>query len=105
MSEEKGNGFKIILICSIILISFCLFMIFVFSPWYNDNHEQRTIEFDNKWGTACNELGGLYLEDGWSHMNNCYVNDSNGVLYKTLIVELKGNYYLQGDCIRLDGSR
>ena len=53
-------------------------------------------EFDNIWKPRCEKLGGLYLESGMSHTNSCYLNNS-GILYKTLITEFNGEWYLQGD--------
>jgi len=71
-------------------------LVFLGLPYYKANLEEGIKEFDNIYKPECERLGGLYLESGTNHHNNCYINKS-GILYKTLIVEINGEWYLQGD--------
>ncbi len=95
----KTKGYILIgLLVVVIMVS----LYFIRVP-YQDYLENRIIEFDNKWKPLCENLGGLYLESGMNHVNNCYINNS-GALYKTIIMELNGEYYLKGDCFYFANS-
>ena len=94
MENKKTIIWSIVLFLIVVL----MFIIIVYGrPIYKEHLIKRVEEFDSKWKPICENLGGLYLEFGLNHANNCYMNQS-GVLVKTIMVELNGEYYLEGDC-------
>ena len=91
---------QVIIMAIIILLGTSIYFLF---PLWKTNMENDMEEFDNKYRPQCERLGGLYLEEGYSHTNKCFLNKS-GVLYETRIVKLNGEWYLQGDCYMLNDA-
>lgn len=86
---------KIITIILIIMI--LLIAVYSLTSYIADLQKKRAIEFKQKWKPICEELGGLYLEEGLNQKNDCYVNLS-GILVRTMIIESQTGNYLRGDC-------
>lgn len=81
-------------------ITLGLIITFAIIPMVEKWSDSKIQSFDNKWKPLCEELGGLYMEEGYNHGNNCYVNISN-ILYKTTIIESEQGNYLLGECFIL----
>lgn len=60
---------------------------------YNEKQGERNIEWDTKYKPICDNLGGLYLEEGYVHGNYCYLNHS-GILHRGCMKEVKEIWYL-----------
>jgi len=93
MERKNILGFCIVIFIIMTLVISVLY----FRPIFKEYKENSIKEFDAKWKPICENLGGLYLESGLNHANNCYVNQS-GVLVKTTIIEEEDKHYLRGDC-------
>jgi len=81
----------------IIVIIVIIVLIWFITKKLVEIQKESAIEFEEKWRPMCEDLGGLYLEEGTSQRNNCYINKS-GFLIRTTIIENNGNPYLKGDC-------
>lgn len=94
MEKKEINGWLIAAV--VIFIILVVVALFQLGESYFNKREGDIVEWDLKYEPICNNLGGLYLEEGYTHHNWCYFNKT-GVLQRYCMVKKLNNWYLV-DC-------